>query len=105
MIAFIKSQVFEELGSYMASLEKLLSLGADVLYPGHGPKVENGQESIRQYIAHRMAREKQVRLNNQQTHPHDIVLLQVTDFLQTCTEPVTAYQMVAHIYKVGLICM
>ena len=53
-------QVFEELGSYMASLEKLLALGADTLYPGHGPKVENGQEAIQQYIAHRMAREKQV---------------------------------------------
>ena len=44
----------------MASLEKLLPLGAETLYPGHGPRVENGQEKIREYIAHRMAREQQV---------------------------------------------
>ena len=44
----------------MASLEKLLTLGPSVLYPGHGPKVENGHDTIRQYIAHRMAREMQV---------------------------------------------
>ena len=53
-------QVFEELGSYMASLEKLLALCPDRLYPGHGPVVEDGQAVISQYVAHRKAREKQV---------------------------------------------
>lgn len=53
-------QVFEELGSYMASLGKLLSLCPKRLYPGHGPVVEDGQAVISQYIAHRNAREKQV---------------------------------------------
>lgn len=44
----------------MESLEKLLHFNAETLYPGHGPKLEKGQEKVRAYIAHRMAREKQV---------------------------------------------
>ena len=53
-------QVFEELGPYMKSLEKLLSLGPGVLYPGHGPVVKDGAATIQHYLTHRRAREQQV---------------------------------------------
>ena len=53
--------MFEELSSYMKSLEKLLALSPDKLYPGHGPVVPDGVGMIQHYIAHRQAREKEVR--------------------------------------------
>ena len=52
--------MFEELATYMSSLEKLLKLRPQKLYPGHGPIVEDGEAVIRQYITHRNARENQV---------------------------------------------
>lgn len=52
--------MFEELASYMNSLEKLLTLKPGMLYPGHGPVVKDGRAKILEYISHRNAREKQV---------------------------------------------
>ena len=55
-------KVFEELSTYMESLDKLLRLQPGRLYPGHGPVVEDGVAKIHEYIAHRKMREKQVLL-------------------------------------------
>ncbi|KAK3815989.1 MAG: beta-lactamase-like protein [Linnemannia gamsii] len=66
--------VFEDLGSYIRSLEKQLSFSeASVvpkslslrepsykIYPGHGPIIEDGPAKIREYIKHRFERERQV---------------------------------------------
>ncbi|KAF8811940.1 Metallo-hydrolase/oxidoreductase [Phlegmacium glaucopus] len=80
--------VFEDLATYMASLSKMLqykrsasalpstsSLSApfpenqretevnseyDILYPGHGAVLMNGQETIATYIKHRLEREAQI---------------------------------------------
>ena len=57
------SQVFDDLYSYMKSLEKLLLLSPTVLYPGHGPVVANGREMIEEYIKHRNEREHQASKN------------------------------------------
>lgn len=48
------------LGEYMASLERLLELGPCMIYPGHGPVVEDGQGKLRAYLDHRRQREQQV---------------------------------------------
>ena len=53
-------QVFEDFATYMQSLSRLRELRPTVLYPGHGPVVEEGLDKINQYIDHRMTREKQV---------------------------------------------
>ncbi len=50
-----------DLKSYMASLERLLTLpNLGVLCPGHGPLIHDPRERIQQYIDHRNMRERQI---------------------------------------------
>ncbi|XP_038210091.1 beta-lactamase-like protein 2 homolog [Zerene cesonia] len=52
--------VFEDLFTYMKSLNRILELQPGVIYPGHGNIVEEPLEKIRYYIAHRNQREEQI---------------------------------------------
>ncbi|KAL1716731.1 beta-lactamase-like protein [Schizophyllum commune] len=59
--------VFEDLSTYLASLRKMLDFCATgggasytVLYPGHGPVVKDGCQTIETYIKHRLERETQI---------------------------------------------
>ena len=64
--------VFEDLGTYIESLRRVLEKLSDkredggenwdvkTVYPGHGPVVLDGPALIREYIKHRMEREEQV---------------------------------------------
>jgi len=45
------------LADYMASLRRLRGLDLRVLYPGHGPEVNDPQAKIAEYVAHRQERE------------------------------------------------
>jgi glyoxylase-like metal-dependent hydrolase (beta-lactamase superfamily II) len=45
------------LRDYMDSLRRLQDLDLKVLYPGHGPEVDDPQAKIAEYIAHRQERE------------------------------------------------
>ena len=48
------------LGQYIASLERLISLGPRTIYPGHGPVVEDGVGKLNEYLQHRRRRVQQV---------------------------------------------
>jgi endoribonuclease LACTB2 len=52
--------VFEDLAVYMKSLELMSTRFEGRAYPGHGPVIEDGPAKVREYIAHRRQREKQV---------------------------------------------
>ena len=49
-----------DLGQYMDSLKRLLELDLETIYPAHGPVIRNPKEKIREYIAHRELRERQI---------------------------------------------
>lgn len=52
--------VFEDLATYLSSLERMRKLFKGRAYTGHGPVVENGPAKIAEYIEHRRLREEQV---------------------------------------------
>jgi glyoxylase-like metal-dependent hydrolase (beta-lactamase superfamily II) len=49
-----------DLLDYLASLRRLLDLDVRRIYPAHGPVIEDGPAKIREYIEHRMLRERQI---------------------------------------------
>ena len=52
--------VFEDIASYLESLERMRTLFTGRAYPGHGPVLEDGPGRISEYIHHRKQREEQV---------------------------------------------
>jgi glyoxylase-like metal-dependent hydrolase (beta-lactamase superfamily II) len=49
-----------DLGQYLDSLARLLALAPRRIYPAHGPVIEDGVAKLREYIAHRHDRERQI---------------------------------------------
>lgn len=50
--------VFENLKKLICSLEQILQLNPSLIYPGHGPVVEDAEARVKTYIEHRKSREK-----------------------------------------------
>jgi len=48
-------------GDYLASLERLISLRPERLHPGHGPTVDDAVGRLEAYRRHRLEREEQIR--------------------------------------------
>ncbi|XP_043252237.1 endoribonuclease LACTB2 isoform X2 [Colletes gigas] len=55
-----RTAIFEDLYSYMKSLEKMLALKPEVIYPGHGIVIKDAIASINFYIQHRLKRENDI---------------------------------------------
>ena len=49
-----------DMGQYLDTLERLSSLDLELIYPGHGPRIEKPHRKIREYIDHRLEREQQI---------------------------------------------
>jgi ribonuclease/clavin/mitogillin len=49
-----------DLGDYLRSLERLLAERPTRIYPAHGPVIGDGVAKLREYIAHRADRERQI---------------------------------------------
>lgn len=52
--------VFEDLATYMNSLDKMQHQFSGRAYPGHGAVIDDGKSKIQEYIKHRKEREQQV---------------------------------------------
>ncbi|MFQ5948801.1 MAG: MBL fold metallo-hydrolase, partial [Acidimicrobiia bacterium] len=50
--------VVEDMVSYLSSLRRLQGLGLKALFPGHGPKIDDPERVIAEYLEHRMQRER-----------------------------------------------
>lgn len=49
-----------DLALYMDSLRRIQRLDVTTIYPAHGPVITNAKALIKEYIAHRLEREKQI---------------------------------------------
>ncbi|PYN13779.1 MAG: MBL fold metallo-hydrolase [Candidatus Rokuibacteriota bacterium] len=49
-----------DLGDYLRSLERVRALDVRRIYPAHGPVIEDPRATIREYVEHRHARERQI---------------------------------------------
>jgi glyoxylase-like metal-dependent hydrolase (beta-lactamase superfamily II) len=54
------SVMVDDMGPYLASLEKLKGTGLELLHPGHGDDMDNPDEVIDWYLAHRRERHAQI---------------------------------------------
>ncbi|KAL0101608.1 hypothetical protein PUN28_019026 [Cardiocondyla obscurior] len=54
------TSVFEDLHDYMLSLRKILELKPKMIYPGHGPVLDDPLPRIQYYIKHRLQRENEI---------------------------------------------
>ncbi|KAL8830831.1 MAG: hypothetical protein Q9170_005558 [Blastenia crenularia] len=52
--------VFEDLQTYMSSLERMREQFSGRAYPGHGEVIDDGKKRITEYIEHRQQREQEV---------------------------------------------
>ena len=52
--------VFENLTSYISSLNKQLQLNPKSIFPGHGPVVYNAKDKLEEYVRHRQEREDEI---------------------------------------------
>lgn len=54
------SVMVDDMGRYLASLKKLQGTGLERLHPGHGEDMDDPDEVIEWYIAHRLQRHEQI---------------------------------------------
>ncbi|XP_029164584.1 endoribonuclease LACTB2 [Nylanderia fulva] len=54
------TSVFEDLHDYLLSLDKILEMQPKIIYPGHGPVLNDPLPRIEYYITHRIQREKEI---------------------------------------------
>jgi len=49
-----------DLAQYMRSLERLLDEAPGAIYPAHGPRIADGMGKLREYLEHRLEREREI---------------------------------------------
>jgi glyoxylase-like metal-dependent hydrolase (beta-lactamase superfamily II) len=89
-----------DMAAYMASLERLGSLDATALYPGHGPMLEDPVRTVAEYLTHRREREQQVleSLRSGAGTPAEIVAMVYAD-VDPVLHPMAERSVRAHLDK------
>jgi hydroxyacylglutathione hydrolase len=89
-----------DVAAYLASLERVLQLAPTAMLPAHGQMIENPTELLRDYIAHRRLRERQVlgALQDGMTSPDEMVA-QIYPALTDALVPVARESVLAHLLK------
>ena len=89
-----------DVAAYLASLERVLQLEPKTMLPAHGPVIDRPAELLREYVAHRMLRERQVlgALQSGLTNPDDIVS-RIYTTISGPLVPVARESVLAHLVK------
>lgn len=89
-----------DMASYIQSLEKLLEFRVRLLLPGHGPAISDPYGKIREYIDHRLMREKEV-LESLQNGHHAIpsITARIYTDLPAALIPMAQLSVEAHLIK------
>jgi glyoxylase-like metal-dependent hydrolase (beta-lactamase superfamily II) len=97
---WIPSSLEGDLHAYLASIERVLALRPVSVFPAHGPVIEAPDALLRNYIAHRQKRERQVieALRSGDTRPEEIVA-RVYSKLREPLRPRAVETVVAHLKK------
>jgi glyoxylase-like metal-dependent hydrolase (beta-lactamase superfamily II) len=89
-----------DLVSYLKSLARMQSLGAKVIYPGHGPAVFDANAKLAEYVAHRAERDGQIiaALKNGASSIDELVGVIYRDYPAN-VRPLAARSVLAHLDK------
>ncbi|HEV7519142.1 MAG TPA: MBL fold metallo-hydrolase [Thermoanaerobaculia bacterium] len=88
-----------DMDDYLASLEKMIALAPQTLFPGHGPAVKDAQAKLREYIAHRLWREERVLAAAEAGQTPAEMLPTVYDDVPTQAYPLAERQILAHLER------
>lgn len=88
-----------DLATYLASLERMTTLGPFTLHPAHGPSIPEGVAKLREYIAHRQHRTRQLRdgLTHGPQTPLQLVEHVYGDTIPKTVYPLAARQLLCHL--------
>ena len=94
------SVMVEDMSPYLRSLRRLQPLTLAKLYPGHGPEIAQPQETIAEYIAHRLEREGEIvsAIEEGGRSVGDVVERVYRD-VDPALHPLAAFSVVAHLRK------
>jgi glyoxylase-like metal-dependent hydrolase (beta-lactamase superfamily II) len=88
------------LAGYMRSLERLAERDLKVLYPGHGPQIDDPRAKIAEYVEHRMMRERRlVAALERGERSRAVLLAEVWDDVPEQLRDAAAIAMQAHLEK------
>ena len=88
------------LADYMRSLDRLKTLDLAVLYPGHGPEIDDPKTKIDEYVEHRMMRERRLLAAlDRGERSRAALLADVWDDVSAELRPAAAVAMQAHLEK------
>jgi len=88
------------LAGYMRSLERVGQYDLTVLYPGHGPEIDDPRSKIEEYIEHRLMRERRlVAALDRGERSRRALLGEVWDDVPEQLRPAAAIAMEAHLEK------
>jgi glyoxylase-like metal-dependent hydrolase (beta-lactamase superfamily II) len=91
-----------QMGEYLAGLERLRARSLDVLLPGHGPLIGDPEDKLREYIEHRLDRERRlVEALEAGLRSADQLLDEVWDDAPAHLRPAAALTLAAHLDKLA----
>lgn len=104
MVAGVSTIVIDppegDMDDYLASLERLIGLDPETLFPGHGPALRKGAAKLREYVEHRLWREEKVLAAwNDGLRDPEAMLPRVYDDAPKAAWPLAARQIQAHLAR------